>query len=554
MLAALIVGAMWWRAIWVANHLLHVAAPKSIAEKSGGVYQLAVGRVRFNPLKRRIHVDSIQLTTDSAVNARRPIPRTALRLVFHQCTIDGMHMLTLVTGRGLIAASFGCAAATADAEMSLARGAPDTATAPAPAGQAFFILQQGLRLPRFAPRIDVARIDFPHASLDLRLRSAARRTARLRVEHLRWQMTEFTVDPADSLATSRPFFSRAVQIAAENFVANPDSEAAVRVATFAASARDSSVEISGIAFAPTMSDSAFARARPYRRSLLKTRIARIGVQGFDAGALMIGAGFRARRVELDSLHVDVFSDKRLPRNPTPPRRRTPQAWIADLGRSVRVDSVFVRGGEVLYREQRPRHATPGVMTFARLDAVAVNVHHSAGGRQSGRVDPMTLRATAYLQNAGQLDTRFVVPLDAPSFDMTFNGSLGPMAATDLNAFVDEALTVRVDKGRILGIGFDARVTHGIAQGMITPRYQDLSIEVTGRGSTGLLAMGGVVGEAARGVATFVANWTELHADNPEAGAAAPRRGPINHVFTSNETLPAFLWVSLREGLFAVVRK
>lgn len=34
----------------------------------------------------------------------------------------------------------------------------------------------------------------------------------------------------------------------------------------------------------------------------------------------------------------------------------------------------------------------------------------------------------------------------------------------------------------------------------------------------------------------------------------PRRRPISHTFTRNETLPAFLWASLRGGLMAVVRK
>src|SRR5256885_14288312 len=100
-----------------------------------------------------------------------------------------------------------------------------------------------------------------------------------------------------------------------------------------------------------------------------------------------------------------------------PIRRTPQQWIADLERNVIVDSVLVRGGEVIYRERREGHPKPGVLTFARLDAVAVNVRHRVGPAPSG--DPMTLHATAYLQDVGRLNARFVVPLDAPSFDMKF---------------------------------------------------------------------------------------------------------------------------------------
>ena len=206
----------------------------------------------------------------------------------------------------------------------------------------------------------------------------------------------------------------------------------------------------------------------------------------------------------------------------------------------------------MYREQRVRHPQPGVLTFARLDGVAVNVHHVAGGRRTG--SPMTLRVTAYLQDAGRLDTRFVVPLDAPSFDMSFNGSLGPMPAATLNAFIQETFALRLDKGRVVGIDFAASVANGLAQGAIVPRYKDLSIEFTGSGAKGILGTGGVVGEAARDIASFVGNETKLRADNPDDGQTTPRRGPIDHTFAPSETLPAFLWISLRGGLMAVVRK
>jgi hypothetical protein len=557
LLTILVIGGVWWRATWIAGHLLHDEAPKAIAEKSGGVYRLEVGRARFYLLRRRIVVDSIQVFTNEQVNARRPRPRTSLRLAFHHCTVAGMHLFTLIAGRGLIAEAFSCAAVSAAAEVpppptSAGPGEPDTGAAPAAMRQAFFVLQQGLRLPRFAPRVQVARIDFPHAQLDLRLEWARKESARLELEHLEWHMTDFTVDPADSVTTSRPLFSRTVAISAANFVAHSGSEGAVRVAAFAAHLPDSTVGISGVTFAPAMSDSAFARASPYRRSLLKSSVARIALRGFDAGALVFGAGIHARRVEVDSLRVDVLSDRRRPRNPRRPLRRTPQEWIADLGRSVSVDSLLVHGGEVAYREQRPRRLEPGVLTFARLEAIAVNVRHVAGRRRSG--NPTTLRATAYLQNAGRLDARFVVPLDAPRFDMSFDGGLGPMSATSLNAFIAETFALRLEKGRISEISFEARVASGVAQGSVIPRYKDLSIEVTGRGSQGILGTGGVVGDAARGIASLVGNLTALHADNPDDGETEPRRGPINHTFTPNETLPAFLWTSLRGGLMAAVRK
>ena len=272
----------------------------------------------------------------------------------------------------------------------------------------------------------------------------------------------------------------------------------------------------------------------------------------DVGVFLLRQGLRARRVQLDSVRMDFFSDHRRPKNPRPPRRLTPQAWIAGIERGIHVDSVVIRDGEIVYREHKPRHREPGVMTWGRITAVATNVRHVAG-RRSTR-DRMTLNASSRLLNEGKFDVQFVVPLDAPGFTMTYRGRLGPMPATRFNAFVEEALPWRLDKGRVESITFTAQVTNGVARGTVVPRYKDLAVKATGEGSGGILGTGGVVGDVAQSVATFVANLSEIRSDNPENGEAAPRTGTIDHAFTPDQTLPAFLWKSLRGGLWAVVRK
>lgn len=549
LVAVLVVAGLWWRAVWVTRHLLRVDAPASIAEKSGNVYEVAVGRVRFNPLSRRVSVDTIHVSTNAAVNAARPRPRSALRLSFQECTMSGVRVFKLIFRRGLIAETFGCSAVTA--AVSVPRGAPDSTAPSDDAERAFFALQQSLRLPASAPQVRVARIDFPQVALDFRL-ARARGEARLQLEHLRWLMTGFLIDPRDSTAAARPLFSDTVEIAAANFVGQLDSITAVTVEALDLSLSDSTLEIRGVAFAPSLSDSAFVRAHPYRRTRVRTTASRLDVRGLDVGVFLLRQGVRARRVQLDSLRMDVFSDLRRPKNPQPPRRRTPQAWIADIERGIHVDSVVVRDGEIVFREHRPRHNKPGVMTFARLDAVATSVRHSAGRRTTR--NPLTLNTTAYVQNEGKLDARFVVPLDAPQFAMTFHGRLGPMPVTRLNAFIEEALPLRLDKGRVESVTFSATVTNGVAQGTIVPRYKNLAVDVTGEGAKGILGTGGVIGDAARSVATFVGNQSELRSDNPEDGQTTPRIGTIDHVFTPDQTLPAFLWKSLRSGLLDVVRK
>ena len=540
LLVALLSGGVWGRAAWILHRLLRSWATATVAEKSGEVYHLNVGRVRFNFALRRVAVDSILVTTNPELNARRPRPLPALQLAFRQCTMSGVHLTTLIRSGGLVVAKFGCRS------VSVAVVVPPTGDAPDPVDRlravkrAFIAVQQSIRLPSFAPRVRIARSDFPEVSLDFRLQRARgggrRGDSRLQLAHLRWRIAGFAIDPADTAAATRPLFSRSVELATGNFVAHPDSATAVRVGALQASLTDSTVEMRGVA---------------YRRGPIRTTVGRVAVRGLDVGAFALGLGLRARRVDLDSLRLDIMSDRRRAASLRRPRRRTPQAWIAGLGRTVSVDTVTAHG-EIVYREQRANHGQPGVLTFARLAVVAVNIRHVSGRRTNS--DPMILKATAHLQNVGRLDVRFVVPLDAPQFDMTFAGTLGAMPVASFNAFIRETLPLRLTNGQVVGIAFDATVTAGIAQGVVMPRYHDLAVAVTRRGSGGILGGGGIFSGAARGIASFVGNWMKVRANNPEDAAQEPRSGPIYHTFSSNETLPAFLWASVRDGLMAVVKR
>jgi hypothetical protein len=128
-----------------------------------------------------------------------------------------------------------------------------------------------------------------------------------------------------------------------------------------------------------------------------------------------------------------------------------------------------------------------------------------------------------------------------------------MDATSFNSFIHETMPVQITKGRIQAVTFDAQVTNGAAHGFVTPRYRDLTIKVTGRGAGGVLGTGGVIGDAARSIATAVGT-AELHAANPQRGQRAPRRGEIKLAFSSTQTLPAFVWGCLKTGLLAAIRK
>ena len=548
-LAVLTIGAGWWRATSIVNRLLGGWAVGVVAQQSAGVYRLDPVGVHVNWFFRRVVVDSFRLTTEHGVNARQPQPLANVRIGLSHCTISGVHVLTLARGAGLIAASMGCALGSVAVEVPRRVWDGTAALAPPPTPRSgdragFLVLQQGLRLPSYAPRVQITRITFPDLTFDFRLPLGRRGQTRLELERLQWHMVDFVIDPADTSAASRPLFSRRIELVADNFVAHPESTTAVRVGMLRASLTDSMLEARGIR-------ADLGPSPGHRHDVIKLAVGHTVAQGIDFGGFASAQGVRARRIEVDSLGIDLTSDKRQPRSPGRRPSRTPQQWIADLGLTLRLDSVVVRNAEVVYREQAAGRTRPGVMTFADVQATAVNVNHHIDRRTGS--DTMSLAITARLQNAAPLAVQFAIPLDAPRFDMTFRGTLGAMSAADLNPFVEEVYPLRIADGRVTGIRFGAGVSAGVARGWITPRFTDLSVSVMRRGSGGILGRRGIFGGAARGIASMMANW-QVRGNNPGGPTKPPLSGRIHSVFRSDQTLPAFLWAGVAGGLLQVVKQ
>jgi hypothetical protein len=548
-LFALAAGVLAWRASWIAHRLLRSWTTATTREESGDVYRLAVGRVKFNLALRRVTVDSMRVSTIDSTNALRSSPLATMDLTFRDCTISGVQLVTLMRNRGLVADRFGCRSVTAG--FVVPRGAPDTATRQEAPG-AMHRFQRSIVMPPFAPRVQIADINFPDVAIDFLVQRHRASDAHVTLEQFRWRMADFVMDPTDSSAASRPMFSKSIEFGADNIAVYPDSNLVLRIESVAASLTDSTLRVRGFTLAPVLGRTAFAKARPYRRAFVTTRVASLALDGTDVGGMLLGRGVRARRALIDSLLVDVTNDRHLPLwAGVPRRRRTPQEWIADLNGTIRLDTVLVQRSKVVYRMHRADRDLPGVMTFARLEALAVGVNTAAAAAATR--DPMRLDVTTYLQNSGRMTATFVVPLRAPRFEMTYRGTLGPMRAYQLNSFIQETQPFRIADGQVTGIDFAGTVSHGISRGSITPRYHDLSIAVTDE-AKGVLGRPGFFGKVARKVVSFAGNFQKVNGWNPDEVGRTPRVGAIRHTFTTNETLPAFLWTGLREGLLDVIRR
>jgi hypothetical protein len=230
----------------------------------------------------------------------------------------------------------------------------------------------------------------------------------------------------------------------------------------------------------------------------------------------------------------VLTDKRIPRG-RPSRHRTPQQVAASPGLTLRLDSVSINRGTIVYREREPGRERPGWVSFDSVRATVLDLRLPPRGK------PLRIVASARLMNQGLLTVEASVPLDAPDFRYQLSGKLGRMPAAAFNRFLAENESFEFEDGWVEGIAFRQTARGGRARTVLTPRYRDLSVEPTDDG-------GGLIGSVKRAVEEFIADAFVVRSRNPDEDGDNLRTARTGRRYDPANGWVRFLWFSLRDGL------
>jgi hypothetical protein len=503
-------------------------AVDEIARQTGGTYRLTLGDLSFLPLAGSIAFDSAAIATDSARNRRRPEPLPVLRGRAHECRVSGLALLRLLFGQSFSARVLECRRVAAGIRLA-ARGPDEPVSAVDTTGDsAGAELVRPLGLSSFR----IGRASFPSLSLTLE-RPGPRGGTTLVLEHARFDAEGLDFD------LERATADRA-RLRATGLVLRPDSLTEISVARLDAGLTDSTLALSDAEHEPAIPEAEWVRRVRVRRDRVRFALDSLLGRGVAYRAFLASGEIGVRALELRGARLDVLTDRRIPKGPAR-RHPTPQRAAARIDPAVRLDTVLVTGGRILYREREPETERPGAVSFENLRATVLDLHLPSAGR------PLRIDARAQLMGEGLLAVQATVPLDASDLRYELSGRLGTMPAEAFNRFLSVNESYEFDGGQVEEITFRQDVKDGRARTTVTPRYRDLSVEPTGEG-------GGVVGSVTRGVKEFLAGAFVVRSRNPEDGGEEPRTGRVVGRYDPTRTWLQFLWVNLREGLLEVVKE
>lgn len=510
----------WWDS-YVEDGLGRWAVDE-LARQTDGAYHLALGDLSFLPLTGSLAFDSAAVATDSARNARRPVPLPVLAARARECRMTGLDLVRLALGGALSARVLECRSVTA--HVALPETAADTA------GVAGSV--RGVSLPLGLSSLRLARVTLPSLSLVLE-RPGDRGSASVVLERARFEAEGLDLDRETATA-------RRARLQAGGFVLRPDTLIELNVDSLSADLTDSSLTLIGVRHEPTVPEAEWLRRVRVRRDRIRFALDSLQARGVAYRAFVASGTIAARALELRDPRLDVLSDHRIPRGPAR-RRRTPQQVARETRSPLRLDTVSVMGGAVVYRERKPETERAGVVTFEQVRATILHLDLPSRG------EPLRVEARARLMGQGPLTVRATVPLDAGDFRYELSGRLGRMPAKAFNRFLSVNEAFEFDNGAVEEITFTQTVRGGRAVTAVTPRYRELSVESTGDG-------GGVIGAVTREVKDFLVGVFAVRSRNPDEDGEELRTGRTVRRYSPERTWLQFVWFGVRDGLLAVLKE
>ncbi len=385
----------------------------------------------------------------------------------------------------------------------------------------------------------ITEISFPALSFTLR-RPGPNGGVSAVLERAEFHVADLVFDPTADPRARRSVISRSARIGAKGLVLRPDTLSELAIARFETNLTDSTLGLAGAKREPSMNDDAWVRTQKVRHDRIRFNLDSLEARGIAYRSFVATGDLDIRAIELRGAHLDVLTDKRIPRG-RPKRHPTPQHAAANVALPFRVDTVLVTGGEIVYQERKPEKERAGRISFESVRGRILDLNLPSRGK------PLRIEARARFMNEGVLSAHATVPLDAPDFRYELEGRLGPMSATSINRFLAENESIKLANGQVDSIHFRQVVRGGRSRTTLTPRYHDLSVELAEEG-------GGVIGSVKRAVVKFAANTFKVHDENPSDDGKRVRVANAIVVHDPTKSWIQFIWLGLREGLKLTIMK
>ncbi|MFZ4522088.1 MAG: hypothetical protein ACOYNC_10295 [Bacteroidales bacterium] len=254
---------------------------------------------------------------------------------------------------------------------------------------------------------------------------------------------------------------------------------------------------------PLFSKYDYSRKLGFQTDWMDIRINKVIFKRMDLRKLLFEGKMKAGLLEIDTLTLDDYRDKRVDLKPgfKPPM---PQQAIRNLKSYLRIDTILLKNGKASYAEQVGE--VPGTIFFDKLNATFTGLTNDSLLLHAGLVSE--LKGSGYLMGQGRLDVTVRFNFADKQNSFSFSAMLGPFDLTIINPMLSNLVPAKVLGGKVKRVFIPmVYANDDVARGKMLFYYNDLKVSMVDQEQT-------TWSKVKKGVINFAANDLLLSNDNP----------------------------------------
>lgn len=312
----------------------------------------------------------------------------------------------------------------------------------------------------------IEKIQFDNAFVDL---------GKQCLPNLEGEVSNFLLDSLTERDVERPMFADDWTVGMKDYhLPLGDERYELQLGEVRWSTESKRLQVNQLALVPFDTKYGFAPHFNKQTDWINLTTERLELVDLDFDGLLYQQKIKAAEMLVDSLHMEIFRDKRLPfpKNQRPP---VPQQLLKDFNYYVWLDSISLTRSFVQYEEHALGGRDAGRIYFSELQAKAYSVSNDSAFLSSGALT--RLNAEAKVMGAGALKANFEFDLGSAKNAYTYKASLGPMDLTLFNPMMENVAFAKVKKGQVNSLNFNVTANDDFAVGRMRFYYRHLKISL-----------------------------------------------------------------------------
>ena len=239
------------------------------------------------------------------------------------------------------------------------------------------------------------------------------------------------------------------------------------------SANPNTLGVKTFSIQPNYSKYKFTSRFEYQKDRFEGSFSDMYIHDFNTSDFFKSGSLISPYIEIGKMDLKVFRDKR--KKIRHVRKPVLQEIIYNYPGTVRIDSIAIITGNVVYTEHGSEANEPGSISFDEIKAGIFNITNDTLTKADGA--SLVLKGNAFLMGKGKLTILLKAELFNSHNPFSLEGTLSGLEAKELNPILEKSAFIYVTSGKIDRMNFKFSANNIKSSGKMTLLYHGLDIAV-----------------------------------------------------------------------------